>query len=125
MRLLLALVMAAALVGMAARGLAEASAQPEPTDLAGLYDGEGLSLILADHPHWPRQAYVGLLIRLKDQRVQSVMATCDPIRGCRAVLYDGNLANQEAVELERSAAILTLRYHDGPTLNLLRQEPPL
>lgn len=125
MHVLLALAFAAALMGMATPRRAGASVPPKPPDFTGVYEGDGMSLILADHPHWPQRAYVGLLIRLRDQRVQSVMATCDPIKGCRAVLYDGNLANQEAVELKLSGAILTLRYDDGPTLNLLRQTPPL
>lgn len=97
-----------------------APAGAQSTDFAGIYRGGDVELTLANHPHWPKVEYVGLLVKGKDQRVYAAAIRYDSVKGCHGVIYNGTIAKQQAVELKLEGQTLTVRYYEGPTLKLKR-----
>lgn len=90
-------------------------------DLAGVYKGEQVEIVLAAHPQ-SRPEYIGYIVYTEDHKVLPMKISCDSVKGCHGVIYDCSIADQKAVELKITGDSLSFRYYNGPTLVLKREK---
>jgi hypothetical protein len=105
-------------------GWAAADEKAEQPNFAGVYTADNIQLTLAGHPHRPRFQYIGVLVQRRDDKIQPVEFSYNPIKGCHGLVYDGKREKASAVELKLEGQTLTFRWYDGPTWKLKREKGP-